>query len=182
MGELAIIWRFALYAILIAAAIGDIRRFEIPNAYPIAVLVLLIFALAFSWQGALSGLAADIAFRILGGLIAFIVGLALFVTRIMGGGDVKLFSALGFWYGAEGLLSLFSFVAFAGFFTGIGAAIVFMLREGPKGAGRLGQDFATDSPELAPLWRRALRARVPYGVAICIGAIAAGEFGFTVAI
>ena len=182
MNEFAIVWRVALYAILIAAAIGDMRRFEIPNYFPIAILVLLFAALVFSEPLTLPDFWSELPLRIAGGVLAFVIGLALFVLGVMGGGDAKLYAALGFWFGMGGLVSLTLFVAFAGLVVGIGAAIAFLFNPEnviPKRASAQNNAGFINNFEL-PLWRRALRARVPYGVAICLGAISASEIGVSV--
>lgn len=184
MSEFAIVWRVALYAILIAAAIHDMRRFLIPNYFPIAILVLLFAALVFTKPVTGIEFWIDLSQRIGGGAIAFIIGLAVFVRGVMGGGDAKLFAALGFWFGLGGLMNLTLFVALAGSVVGIGAAMVFFID------GRNASSNAAIAPTApgalnisqAPRWRRALRARVPYGVAICLGAISASEFGASVSL
>jgi len=184
MSEFAIVWRVALYAILIAAAIHDMRRFLIPNYFPIAILVLLVAALVFTKPVTGIEFWIDLLQRMGGGAIAFIIGFAVFVRGIMGGGDAKLYAALGFWFGLGGLLSLTLFVALAGSVVGIGAAMVFFIDGKNSGGNAAMASTAPGAVDIseAPLWRRALRSRVPYGLAICLGAIIAGEIGISVSL
>lgn len=98
-------------------AIIDIRHRIVPNAGPIIIAVLgivRVFSGELSWTSALSGAA------LLGGLT-----LALAVaTEGVGGGDVKLFAALGLAFGAvEG--AKLSFLSF--FLSGIFCAGVLIL-------------------------------------------------------
>lgn len=177
MSDFAVYWRIALYIVLIAGAVSDVRRFEIPNKYPIAVLALFGVAFLFtapSWEGAFWH---EASMRALGGLAAFVVGFLLFVFRIMGGGDAKLFMALGWWFGWPELAELAVLIALAGLPVGVGAAAVYYFRDRAASNEGGAPDIADDTRAARPLHplRRALRRRAPYGVAICIGAIAAGE-------
>jgi len=72
-----------------AAAVYDWRRGEIPNwlTLPPVVLAPCVYGLAFGIEHALHSLAA----AFLGGLVPYV----LFRWGAMGGGDVKLFGALG---------------------------------------------------------------------------------------
>ena len=182
MSEFAIVWRIALYAILIAAAIHDMRRFQIPNYFPIAILILLCAALVFTKPVTGIEFWIDLSQRIGGGAIAFIIGLAVFVRGIMGGGDAKLYAALGFWFGLGGLINLTLFVALAGFIVGVGAAMLFFIDGRNSSSNDAIAPTAVSAVDIsqAPLWRRALRSRVPYGLALCLGAIIAGEITISV--
>lgn len=177
MSDFAVYWRIALYIILIASAVSDVRRFEIPNKYPVAVLALFCVAFLFtapSWEGAFWH---EASMRALGGLAAFVVGFLLFVFRIMGGGDAKLFMALGWWFGWPELAELAALIALAGLPVGVGAAAAWHFRDRPASNAGREPDIADDAGStrrMHPL-RRALRRRAPYGAAICLGAIAAGE-------
>jgi prepilin peptidase CpaA len=81
-----------LVAALVAAAVSDIRRYLIPNRYPVAIaLAYLVFATEQPLTQGLWGLAA--------GIVAFVLCAVLFAAGIFGGGDAKLFSATALWAG-----------------------------------------------------------------------------------
>jgi prepilin peptidase CpaA len=87
------------------AALTDARAGRIPNALTVPVLVISPLARALArGQG---GLEASIA----GAVLCAVAPLALFSRRAMGGGDVKLFAAIGAVLGpSEGLA--FEFLGF----------------------------------------------------------------------
>ena len=99
----------ALAALLcvVGAAVDDVRRYMIADAWPIAIAVLFachaLFVPPASW---LSHLAAP-------GLV-FAVGLAGFARGYIGGGDVKLLTAIAAWTGLGGLADLLAATAVAG--------------------------------------------------------------------
>ena len=102
-----------LLALLILAALTDLRERRIPNWLTggTAALYPLYVALSptpVAWAGAL-GLAAAV----------FLVGLGLFARQIMGGGDVKLIAALSLWAGLEQFVLFALVTALAGGALGI---------------------------------------------------------------
>jgi prepilin peptidase CpaA len=153
-------------AILVIAAIGDLRTRRIPNKL---VAVLAVIGIAYSvlrapvipgflqaGGGLLAGLACWLPFYALGWL---------------GAGDVKLYAAAGAWLGparaAEGAL--------IGALFGAVLALIWMMKsQGMKETVQtLGMAAAT--PELlAGSSESAKRSTLPYGVAIAFGAIWAG--------
>jgi prepilin peptidase CpaA len=84
----------ALFALTVAAAMAvDVATFRIPNALPVALVVLFACAAATSlhpvdWLG---------HFGV--GLLMFALGAACFALRYMGGGDVKLLAGVSLWFG-----------------------------------------------------------------------------------
>jgi prepilin peptidase CpaA len=81
-----------LIAALLGAAISDIRRYLIPNRYPIAIaLAYLVYATGHPLDQGLWDLAA--------GFVAFVLCAVLFAAGIFGGGDAKLLSATMLWAG-----------------------------------------------------------------------------------
>lgn len=75
---------FCIAPVVFLATWTDLRSFKIPNALPLAGLV--IFALTCMIFLPL----AEIPGRLLGGLIVFVVCFIMFSIRQMGGGDAKL--------------------------------------------------------------------------------------------
>ena len=134
----------ALAAILVVAAIIDVRTFTISNRLNATValgapLYWLSIALA-PWPGMAIQLAAGgIVFGLLAG--AFYAGM-------MGGGDVKLAAALALWFSPSGTLKFLVLMSLAG---------------GVLTLGILAWHRAQ---------RREGRPQIPYGVAIAVGGLA----------
>ncbi len=130
-----------------AAAVQDVCRYRIADGWSIAIAVLFadhaVLVAPDSW---LSHLAAP-------GLI-FVVGLIGFALGYIGGGDVKLLTAIAAWTGLTRLPDLLLGTAIAG---GILAVALIAARALPL-AGR--------GPRLL-----AKAAPLPYGVAIAVGAL-----------
>ncbi|QGP78837.1 A24 family peptidase [Sphingobium sp. CAP-1] len=132
-----------LGALLIAAAISDLRSRTISNR-----LNLIVALLAPLWWLA-NGLALwpDMAIQLAVGGIFFALFAALFAFGMMGGGDVKLLGALALWFPWQGTVMLFVLMSLLGGAVTIVTVIHHKLR---KKQGR---------PE------------IPYGVAISIAAL-----------
>lgn len=87
----------AALACVAGAAVADVRRFEIPDGWSVAVAALFVgFALVAPlpepwWAHALAGIAV------------FALGAWLFDRGWLGGGDVKLLAACALWSGFAGL-------------------------------------------------------------------------------
>lgn len=182
MTEFAVYWRIALYCLLIAAAVSDVRRFEIPNKYPIAALAL--FGVAFVATALTQDIAIwqDASMRALGFIVSFAIGFLLFIFKIMGGGDAKLFMVLGLWFGLPELAGLALYIGLAGALVGLTAAAIYLVKDlvSSENAQPLETETVSKGATQMHPFRRALRRRVPYGVAICLGAIASGEWGIAV--
>lgn len=148
-------WRWILYALLVVAAIGDIRSLRIPNALPLSIVAALFCILALT-----SAPAEDFAKAALSGLIGLAVGYGFFAARLMGGGDGKLFAAAATWFTAGALLSVGLWVSIAGIGVALAALAVRTMRAAAQGAG--------DGPP-------PLKTPVPYGVAIAAGVIIAAQ-------
>ncbi len=103
---------FALYTLLLGiAAVFDTWKFVIPNAIAVALVVLfivtaLLLPFEMTWMEWLSHVGAAVA--------VFIGGAVLYAFNKMGGGDVKLLTAVAFWAGFEHLTELLLYVAIAG--------------------------------------------------------------------
>jgi prepilin peptidase CpaA len=141
----------AAAAALLVAAASDLRRFLIPDGCSLALLgAFALFALSGATMGAWP-------LHLLAGLVAFVLGAALFAARLFGGGDVKLFAATALWAGPALAMPLVLAMALAG------GLLVLLI------AARLLAQRA-----LAPAGGPAdsLRAQpVPYGIAIAAGGL-----------
>ncbi len=144
---------FALVALLVllAAAIADVRSFEIPDILSIALLVTAAcYGAATPGFGWVSHVAAAV--------VMFGVGLFIFSRGWMGGGDIKLLVGTAGWAGLAGLPMQLASVALAGG----GLALVLLLSRGV-----LGRVDAGDPERLPKLFRT--DAPMPYAVAIAAG-------------
>lgn len=136
----------ALVLLLVIAAVGDIRRYIIPNTLCIAIAALALpFWITSSLAQAqpllpLLGLQVGVAFLVFAGFAL------LFALGAMGGGDVKLIGALALWVPVSRIPELLFIVALAGGVLALGLIIARRLRG---------------------ISNRA----VPYGVAIAAGGI-----------
>jgi prepilin peptidase CpaA len=140
-------------AAMAAAAIEDLRRLVIPNPLVLALCALWLVHLGTaadaSWAGALSAVG--------GAATVFLGGAVLFARGVIGGGDVKLFSAAALWVGIEGLAPLFAL-------TGLIGGVLALVLLTPVGA-RFGARHRADAAGAAD------RTPVPYGVAIASAAL-----------
>ncbi len=104
-GQLLAVVAFACVA---GAAIADIRRFEIPDGWSIAVAALFVVFAAVElppgdwWRHAAAGAAT------------FTVAVLLFARGWLGGGDVKLVAAVACWTGFAGLPMMLLGTVFTG--------------------------------------------------------------------
>ena len=99
----------AFAVLLAAAAWGDIRNYRIPNFLVTAFLVLFVLAYAL-------GLIPrhEIVGHLGVGLVALLLGMALFRWNWIGGGDAKFIAALALWAGWPEAIRLVVAMALAG--------------------------------------------------------------------
>lgn len=133
----------ALAIALLVAAFTDLKRRQIDNGLNLAIA---LGAPAFWWASGLD-LWPGVAMQLGVALAAFVVLAALFAFKVMGGGDVKLLTALALWIPPFQFLQLLVVMSLAG-----GALTIF-----------------------AVAWhvmrRQRDRIAVPYGVAIAFGGL-----------
>ncbi len=144
-----------LIGLLCWAAFSDFLKFIIPNRISVAITALYpVYVLAnapdIDWAG---GIAC--------GVIVFALGFVFFVLRLTGGGDVKLLSAVAMWAGPPFVLSFLIVTAFAGGVVSL-TTLMRVLPGRLRPAGRAGFSMRES---------RAMRERVPYGVAIAVGGV-----------
>lgn len=145
-----------MMGLAIAAAVGDIKTYQIPNAISLALFALypvhvLTAPYAVSPLPALAVMAIVLA-----------IGFGLFSLRLMGGGDVKLLTALSLFAGPRLVLDMMLITAIAG-----GAIAVVML----KHQARYALAAALDHVGSQSLRNAVLTDSIPYGLAIAVGAI-----------
>ncbi len=100
----------ALAIALLVAAATDWRRRQIDNWLNLAIVLT---APLFWWASGLS-LWPEVALQVGVGVAAFAVFAAMFAMKWMGGGDVKLLTALALWIEPEWFLRLLIVMALAG--------------------------------------------------------------------
>ena len=153
-------------AILIVAAIGDLRTRRIPNRL-VAVLALLGIAYSVARAPGIPGLS-----QAGGGLLAGLAcWLPFYLMGWLGAGDVKLYAAAGAWLGPARAVE----GALVGALFGAVLSLIWMAKsQGMKRAAQtLGMAAATPGM-LAPDSSPSKRSTLPYGVAIAFGALWAG--------
>ncbi len=139
------------FALMAAAALFDAWKFIIPNTIPV-VLIVLFLVVALVWNDRVP------IFEHIGtGLLVFCVGAVIFRFGVLGGGDIKLLTAVAFWVGWDFLpIYLLVVAIFGGGLTLFLLALRYSIR-------RL---YRSRSPQ-APL-PQILRAgeKIPYAIAI----------------
>ncbi|WP_300555097.1 prepilin peptidase [Maricaulis sp.] len=152
---LAQIFIYSFLAAMLLAAAFDATQFRIPNWLAGGVALGFVLFLPFSglsWVGMGLHLGA--------GFVALLLGMALFASGWIGGGDAKLFAAAALWFGWPGLSAFLLATLLAG---GALAIVLVMVREGlPRLVGEPGWVEGTLFARGAP---------VPYGIALAAGAL-----------
>jgi prepilin peptidase CpaA len=133
----------ALAIALLFAAFTDLRRRQIDNWLN---LVIALAAPAFWWSQGLQ-LWPDIALQLIVAAGAFVVLAGLFAFKVMGGGDVKLLTALALWVPFFEYMQLLLIMSIAGGVLTIAAVFWHVARHQRD------------------------RIAIPYGVAIAVGAL-----------
>ena len=143
-GALTDILLIALAAILVFAAVVDVRTFTISNRLNLTVALL---APAY-WASVALSPWPDMAAQVAGATIVFALLAGAFYAGMMGGGDVKLAAALALWFSPVSTIRFLVLTSIAG---GVLTLVVLALHRARKREGR---------PE------------IPYGVAIAFGGLA----------
>jgi prepilin peptidase CpaA len=158
------LWNALIVAFVLTAAAGDIRWRKIPRSLTtVAVAVGLLFHLAFG--GFVSALIAT--------LIAFGVGLSFFQLGAIGGGDVKLITALGALLGLDRWILAMEVAVLAAAVIGVAQALRRgMLRQMLRNIGELvkwlgGRGVAHPTIHV----RNPALLRAPFGVAAALGTL-----------
>ena len=161
---------FLVGAVLVAlvGAVTDIRSARIPNRLTYTALLA-----ALPLRTALLGL-AGLKSGIIGMLVAGGLFLLLYTLGAMGGGDMKLMAAVGAWVGGTQVMTLILAAALAGGVLAIGRIISRnMVGQTLRNTMQLIYYRLTSGlqphPELNV--KSSGSQRVPYGVAIAVGAL-----------
>ncbi|MCF8495109.1 MAG: prepilin peptidase [Alphaproteobacteria bacterium] len=152
------------------AALSDLKGLKIPNFHSVLIAGTFLMAYAGLWLGGREDVFAPLLSHMLGFALVFLMTLALFAFRAIGGGDSKMASAFALWMGLKGIiLFLFYTAMFGGL---LGAAALILKRWKP---------FKGPAPNSWIARVQAGENAVPYGVAILAGALVSfakiGYFG-----
>jgi prepilin peptidase CpaA len=133
-----------LAALLVTAAVIDVRTFTISNRLNLTVALLApLYWLSISltpWPG--------VAIQLAAGATVFAILAGAFYAGMMGGGDVKLAAALALWFSPSAIIKFLVLMSLAG---GVLTLVVLAWHSAKRREGR---------PE------------IPYGVAIAFGGLA----------
>ncbi len=164
------VWNALIVAFVLTAAVGDIRWRKIPRLMTTAAVAAgLMFHLVHG------GLTWEFASAVIATLIAFGVGLSFFQLGAIGGGDVKLITALGALLGLDRWILAMEVAVLAAAVIGIVQAV----RRGRLGQmmrniGELikwlaGRGGVTAHPSINV--RNSAMLRAPFGVAAALGTL-----------
>lgn len=165
----------SLLTLLILAALTDLRERRIPNwlnagvaaLYPV---YLLLSPVPVAWPSA-------IAMSLLVGL----VGLALFAREVIGGGDVKLITAISLWAGIDQFVLFAVVTTLTGGIVGLTTLWYWRWRPlihahlagfGLASIGRGGPSVAAAGESGPSVPAMPAPATLPYGIAIAAGGVA----------
>jgi prepilin peptidase CpaA len=150
-----------LPSLMIVAALSDVTSFRIPN-WLTGLTAVLFFPMAL-----LTGMPLpEFGLHVLAGAILFVLGYILFALRLFGGGDAKMMAAAGLWFGTTQSMEFLILTSLAGgllaaAIAGWSAFMFFWDFHGPEVDGFVSGNIKKIKPKL------------PYGFAICVGAILA---------
>ena len=137
---------------LVLAAVEDAWRLRISNVFSLLLVALFVAA------AAAQGFAIDWLSHLGAAALVFVGGLFMFARGWLGGGDVKLWTALALWAGFDRLAPFMLAVVAAG------GVLAFLLV-----AVRRTLPVPADGQNRTPLLRRS--GPIPYGLALCAGGL-----------
>jgi prepilin peptidase CpaA len=133
-----------LCALLVVAAVIDVRTFTISNRLNLTVALMA----PLYWVSIALPLWPGVGIQLAAGAIVFVLLAGAFYAGMMGGGDVKLAAALALWFSPTSIIRFLVLMSLAG---GVLTLVVVAWHRAKRREGR---------PE------------IPYGVAIAFGALA----------
>lgn len=151
--------------LLLWAAVSDLRTYLIPNRICLAIAALYPL---YWFAGYFGGVAVDWSGGVLGAALVFAIGFGLFSVGLIGGGDVKLFSAVALWTGLNWLLALLILVGIAGGILSlamVGAKAIMLMRL-PADVRAIAYPNSRFGA-----FRSILKIPAPYGAAIAFGGL-----------
>jgi prepilin peptidase CpaA len=153
---LSLLIRLGTVGVLAWLAATDIRDRRLPNKGVLGVVVLF-FADALATGSSLSAA----GWHVLAAITVGALCVALYMTKMLGGGDVKLATAISLWAGGETLVAMLMLVALVGLLIAL------------LGLATRRLDPASCFGPMRGLALFSCARGVPYGVALATGGIAA---------
>ncbi|MCB1651802.1 MAG: prepilin peptidase [Alphaproteobacteria bacterium] len=152
---------FSVIWIGVLSGMSDFKGMTIPNWHSGFVLSVFFLCYLLLWFLGGDHVFASLSSHLLSALIVFVVTLGMFMAGGLGAADSKLGTSYALWVGLKGLLPFLFYMALAG---GVLALIAILLRrfkpcKAPRDGGWIARVQAGES-------------RVPYGIAIVVGALA----------
>jgi prepilin peptidase CpaA len=142
--------------LLLAAAMGDVKTYRIPNAYSLALLALYPFFALTTPQSVSPFLSLGVMAAV------FALGFTIYAFNAIGGGDVKLLTVAALFAGPRFAVEFLAVTALAG-----GLVATLMLHRPMRAALAV----AFDSIGNRTLRDALLTDIIPYGVAIAAGGV-----------
>lgn len=146
----------------VLSAQSDVRGMTIPNIYSVIVIVSFLFAYAVLWLNGSEKAVWSIVAHLLSGVLTFLITALLFFFRTLGAADSKLATAYALWFRLSDLPLFLAYMTLTGGLVAVVAIVI--KRWKPFKAPQEGS------------WVYRLQngeSKVPYGVAIFVGAFAA---------
>lgn len=161
---------FIAVAIGLLAAWSDIQGLTIPNWHSGVIIVSFLAAFVLMHLLGHAPVFSGVKSHLLAGIIIFGITALLFGLRVMGAADSKLSTAFAFWVGIPGLPAFLFYTTLIGGVMGLASLIIGRWKpfKNPGAGGWIARVQAGEN-------------KVPYGVAIALGALATfvklGYFG-----
>ncbi|MGQ0526922.1 MAG: A24 family peptidase [Alphaproteobacteria bacterium] len=143
------------------ASLSDFKGLTIPNSYSVIIIAAFCAAYLSLWFFGRGEVFSPLLSHGLSALFIFVLTAALFATKIMGGGDSKLASAYALWVSLVGLVPFLFYTTLTGGVLGLISLV--LLKWKPVKNAQAGSWIARV---------QAGESKVPYGIAIVIGALA----------
>jgi prepilin peptidase CpaA len=161
--DINLIFATAFVVLVVWAAISDAKGLRIANWISIAIIGLFALYVGLGYLD-LGPKPVAMLGHIGVSLAVLVIGFAVFAFGAMGAGDVKLMSAVALWAGPGLAIPFLLFTSIAGGTIGLIMVTGMLYMKWDDGG------TATSAvSRFVPSWLR--RGILPYGVAICIGAL-----------
>ncbi len=144
----------------VLAAMSDVRGLKIPNMYSGIIIGAFLLCYGLLWLGGRDDVFAPLFSHGLSALIVFGITLAMFMAHAIGGGDSKLATAFAFWLGLKGLIPFIFYMSVVGGLLGMAALAL-----------KKWSPVKDPKPDSWVAQAQAGESKVPYGVAIVVGAL-----------
>lgn len=152
---------FVALGVGVMSAHSDVKGMTIPNFHGVIIICAFVLCYGALWLGGYQEAFYPIVSHLLSFGIVFGATVALFALKLIGAGDSKLASAYAVWFGVPGLIPFLFYMALVGGVLGLFALLIrkFKFFKDPKPDSWIAQVQGGEN-------------KVPYGVAIVIGALA----------